>query len=148
MLLSATLSWENGELRLAPPSGIDGLMWRWELRPETERAGFYRAFESRLDHQSLGHTRASAGVLALYPYSFPRFDKSELWPGLEDEAPRLDSILWFNGDRDQPITDKWLERGQFQFLYRVIGTRLRLAARGPLHELPAFAGALEPTDPP
>jgi len=148
VLLSATLSWENGGLRLAPPSGIDGLRWRWELRPETERAELYRVFEGRLGNGSLGLTRASEGALALYPYSFPRWDRSQLRPGQEDEAKRLDSILWFDGDRDQPTTQKWLEHGQFQFLYRVIGTRLRLAARGPLHEVPTFAGALEPIEPP
>jgi hypothetical protein len=146
VLLSATVSWENGGLRLAGPSGIDGLRWRWELRPETERAALYRAFEARLDNNSLGVARASMAALALYPYSFPRWDKSQLLSGLEDEAPRLDSILWFNGDRDQSTTQKWLERAQFQFFYRIIGTRLRLAARGPLHEVPAFAGALEPID--
>jgi hypothetical protein len=148
VLLSATLSWENGGLRLAPPNGIDGLMWRWELRPETERAELYRDFESRLDNRSLSAARASMAALALYPYSFPRWDKSQLLPGLEDEAPRLDNILWFSGDRDQSTTQKWLERGQFQFFYRVIGTRLRLASRGPLHEVPTFAGALELIEPP
>jgi hypothetical protein len=148
VLVSASLSWENGGLRLAAPTGIDRLRWRWELRPETERAELYRAFESRLDNATLGMTRASVGALALYPYSFPRWEKSQLLPGLEDEAERLDSILWFDGDRDQPTTQKWLEHGQFQFLYRVIGTRLRLAARGPLHEVPTFAGALEPIEPP
>ena len=148
VLLSATVSWENSGLRLAAPTGIDGLRWRWELRPETERAALYRAFESRLDNGSLGVTRASMAALALYPYSFPRWDKSQLLPGLEAEAPRLDAILWFSGDRDQSTTQKWLERGQFQFFYRIIGTRLRLAARGPLHEVPTFAGALEPIEPP
>ena len=147
-LVSATLSWENGGLRLAPPSSIGAMRWRWELRPETERAALYRAFESRLDNGSLGVTRASMAALALYPHSFPRWDKSQLLPGLVDEAPQLDSILWFDGDRDQPITQKWLERGQFQFFYRVIGTRLRLAARGPLDEVPAFAVVLEPIEPP
>jgi hypothetical protein len=37
VLLSATLSWENGGLRLAPPTGIDGLRWRWELRRKPSR---------------------------------------------------------------------------------------------------------------
>jgi hypothetical protein len=118
------------------------------IAPETEQAELYRAFESRLDKSTLGITRASVGALALYPYSFPRWEKSQLHPGLEDEAEGLDSILWFDGDRDQPTTQKWLEHGQFQFLYRVIGTRLRPAARGPLHEVPTFAGALEPIEPP
>ena len=148
VLLAAVLSWENGGLVLAAPAGIDGMMWRWQLRPETDRAELYRAFESRLDNDSLGKARASQGALALYPYSFPVWYKSQLLTGQEDAAPRLDSILWFEGDRDQPTTQKWLERGQFQFLYRVIGTRLRLAARGPLHEVPTFAGAIEPIEPP
>jgi hypothetical protein len=148
VLVPATLSWENGGLRFAPPSSISSMRWRWELRPETEREALYRAFESRLDNGSLGVTRASMLALALYPYSFPRWDKSQLLPGLEVEAPQLDCVLWFNGDRDQPTTQKWLKRGRFQFFYRVIGTRLRLAARGPLHEVPAFAGVLEPIEPP
>ena len=88
VLLSATLSWENGGLHLAAPSGLDGLRWRWELHPETERADLYRAFESRLVDDNLGVARASVGVLALYPYSFAGWTKSRLLPGLEDEAPR------------------------------------------------------------
>jgi hypothetical protein len=146
VLLSATVSWDNSGLRLAAPSGLDGLRWRWELRPETERADLYRAFESRLVDGSLGMVRASMGALALYPYSFAPWTKSQLLPGLEEEAPRLDNILWFSDDRDQSTTQKWLERGQFQFFYRIIGTRLKLAARGPLHDVPTFAGALEPID--
>jgi hypothetical protein len=147
VLLSATLSWEGGGPRLAPPSGISSLIDRWLLHPETERAELYRAFESRLDNNSLGVARASMGALALYPYSFPRWDTSQLLAGRESEAERLDSVLWFVGDRDQPITAKWLESGQFPYSYRVIGTRLRLATRTSLDMVPTFAGAIEPIEP-
>jgi hypothetical protein len=148
VLLVATLSFEDGGLRFAPPSGIEAMVWRWALHPETEHAELYRAFESRLDIGGLGVARASMGVLALYPYSFPRWDASEVRAGSEDDARHLDSILWFDGDRDQSITVKWLERGQFPFFYRVIGTRLRLATRTPLEFVPTFAGAVEPIEPP
>jgi hypothetical protein len=87
------------------------------------------------------------GALALYPYSFARWDASEVRSGSEEDARHLDSILWFDGDRDQPITVKWLERGQFPFFYRVIGTRLRLATRTPLEFVPTFAGTIEPIEP-
>jgi hypothetical protein len=147
VLLSATLSWEGGGLRLAPPSGISSIIDRWVLHPETERAELYRAFESRLDNNSLGVARASVGALALYPYSFPRWDISLVLAGREGDAERLDSILWFVGDRDQPIMAKWLERAQFSYFYRVIGTRLRLATRTSLDMVPTFAGAIEPIVP-
>ncbi|MFI5024339.1 MAG: hypothetical protein ACHQRJ_22145 [Alphaproteobacteria bacterium] len=149
VLLAATLSLENGGLRFAAPSGLDGLLGRWTLHAETERAELYQAFESRLDERkSLGAMRASAGALALYPYSFPRFDVSWVGAAPEEEVDRLDSLLWFKGDRDDATIRKWLKRGNFPYYYQVIGTRLLLATRRPPEALASFAGALSPSPPP
>ena len=116
---------------------------RWFLQHETEYAAVYRGFESRLDAGNLGAVRASAGVLALYPYSFPIFSRSEVREGGEAEAQTLDSVLCFAGDRDEAITEQWLAAGRFPYLYHVIGTRISLATRLAPDQLTAYAGALE-----
>ncbi len=143
LLVSATLTWENGEFRMAPPTGLANLINRWALQPETENAALYRAFESRLASGKLGAVRASMGVLALYPYSFPIWFQSQPIPEAEATAETLDSLLWFAGDRDEAETRRWLARGQFPYRYHVIGTRISLATRLPPEQLTSFAGAIE-----
>lgn len=148
VLLTASFGWSGGAVRFAAPVGIEQLKRRWLLQPETEHADIYRMLEPRMATDDLGLLRASAGVLALYPYSFGRFDVSEVRDGWEDGAPYLKSLVWFDGDRDQPLTDKFLERGRFPYRYRVIGTKLRIASRQPPDQLPAFAGLIETTQHP
>ncbi len=143
VLLSGTIAWENGGLRFAAPYGIDVLIDRWTLRPETENGTLYRSFESKLGNGGIGTARASQGALALYPYSFPSWDKSWLGAGSVAEAEKLDSILWFQGDRDQTTTGKWIESGHFPYYYHVIGTRLAIATRKRLDTIPRFSGAIE-----
>lgn len=143
VLAAAILSFEDGTVRLAPPLGMAGLVERWSLHPETERADLYRMFESRLASGDLGATRASQGALALYPYSFPRWDRSQLTSAPEEEAERVDSVLWFEGDRDEETTRRWLQRGHFPYRYAVIGTRLVIATRKPPAALSAVIGALQ-----
>jgi hypothetical protein len=144
VLVAAGVTWDNGEWRLAPPTGWPQLADRWVLRRETEQAERYREFESRLDSGGLGRVRASMGVLALYPYSFPIWFRSEVLPDAEAEAASLDSLLWFAGDRDEAISEKWLTSGHFPYLYHVSGTRISLATRVPADKLTAYAGAIEP----
>jgi hypothetical protein len=143
LLVSATLTWENGEFQMAPPTGLANLINRWALQPETENAALYRAFESRLANGKLGTVRASMGVLALYPYSFPIWFRSQPIPEAEAMAETLDSLLWFAGDRDEAETRQWLARGAFPYRYHVIGTRILLATRLPPEQLSSFAGAIE-----
>ena len=143
VLLAASFGWHDGAARFAAPTGIGQLKQRWLLQPETEHADIYRMLEPRLDTDDLGLLRASAGVLALYPYSFRRFDASQVRDGVQDGAPYLQSLVWFAGDRDQPLTDQYLEKGRFPYRYRVIGTKLLIASRKPPEQLPAFAGLIE-----
>jgi hypothetical protein len=96
-----------------------------------------------LDAGGLGDVRVSESVLALYPYSFPIYYRSQVIAGAEEQAEKLDSLLWFAGDRDEPITQRWLTRGHFPYLYHIIGTRISLATRFPPDKLPAFAGMIE-----
>jgi hypothetical protein len=135
-------------VRFVFPTGLEQLKQRWLLQPETEHADIYRMLEPRLDTGNLGLLRASAGVLALYPYSFRRFDVSEVRDGVQEGAPYLQSLIWFAGDRDQSLTDQYLEIGRFPYRYRVIGTKLRIASRKPPEQLPAFAGLIEVTQRP
>lgn len=147
VLISANVAWEDGALRLAPPSRIEALAVRWTLQPETYNAAYYRAFEARLASGELGYARASRGVLALYPYSFPLWTQSWVAAGVEADAGKLDTLLWFTGDRDQQVTEKWLQSGNFPYVYRVVGTKVAFASRKAPGELHAFAGAIELTSP-
>jgi len=143
VLLAAVVTWEDGGVRVAAPAGLEGLANRWLLHKETDQAELYRSFESRIEGGNLGNTRASAGVLALYPYSFPIYYRSQVMAGAQAQAEQLDSLLWFAGDRDEAVSEQWLTSGHFPYLYHVIGTRMSLATRLPPDKLPSFAGAIE-----
>ena len=143
VLIVAVVTWEDGGLRVAAPTGLEGLANRWLLHKETDQAELYRSFESRIEGGNLGNTRASAGVLALYPYSFPIYYRSQVMAGAQAQAEQLDSLLWFAGDRDEAVSEQWLTSGHFPYLYHVIGTRMSLATRLPPDKLPSFAGAIE-----
>jgi hypothetical protein len=143
VLLSAAIGWQGGVPRFAAPSELAELTQRWLLQPETQYAEIYRMMEPRFSSDDLGRVRASGGVLALYPYSFPRHELSMVLEGRKDEAGELDSLAWFAGDRDQAVTDKWLAAGQFPYVYRVIGTKIFIASGNAPETMPAFVGTLE-----
>lgn len=142
LLLSASVAWEDGAPRFAAPIGVPALLDRWRPHPEIEQAENYRAFEAKLQGGSLGEIRASCGVLALYPYDFPIWYRSQVLAGDEAQAERLDSLLWFAQDRDEQATRQWLKGGDFPYYYRVIGTKMHLATRLPPEKLGVFAGAI------
>jgi hypothetical protein len=148
VLLAALVSFEYGGLRLAPPTGLGGLIARWSLQPETEHAALYRMFEARLADSGLGTVRASQAALALYPYSFPRWERSLLTAAPDAEAAQVDSLFWFAGDRDEAATRRWLQRGHFPYFYQVIGTRLFIATRKPPATLATLSGAIRAIPPP
>jgi hypothetical protein len=110
---------------------------------ETEHAGLYQAFEAKLDDvEALGNVKASVGILALYPYSFPIWYRSGLVDPAADAPAQTDSLLWFDGDRDTTLVQQWRAAGSFPFYYKVIGTRLRLATRKSLDQLGPFHDVL------
>ena len=148
VLLSALVALNDRGLELLPPLGPRHFAGAWLPQPETQAAPLYRAFEARLKDANLGTVRASCGALALYPYSFPVWWKSQVIPEQIGEVRQTDTIFWFDDDRDQSRTDEWLDYGRFNYFYRVVGTRLRLASRKHLDQIPALAGALEPMDRP
>ena len=148
VLLAATFGWRDGGVRFANAASIGDLKRRWLLRAETEHADIYRLLEPRFSVDGLGQRRVSTGVLALYPYSFDRWDFSLVRDGMEGDASHLNSLIWFADDRDQRLTDKFLDAGRFPYRYSIVGTKLRIAARVPPEQLPAFAGLLETTERP
>jgi hypothetical protein len=148
VLLAASFGWRDGAVHFAAPTGVEQLKRRWLLQPETEHADIYRMLEPRLAIGNLGSMRVSMGVLALYPYSFERYDYSAIRDGAEYGAPYLTSLIWFAGDRDQSRTDTFLELGHFPYRYRIAGTKLWIASRKPPEQLPAFAGLIETTEHP
>lgn len=148
VLLSALVAIDGHGFELLPPLGPSHFAETWLPQPGTEAALTYHAFGARLQGDTFGTVRASCGALALYPYTLPVWWKSQVVPDQIGEVRRTDTIFWFDDDRDQSRTDEWLDYGNFPYFYRVIGTRLRLASRKHLDQLPALAGALEPMDPP
>lgn len=144
VLLAACVSYEDGSIQVGAPFGIAGSVHRWLPQPEIRQAGIYRAFEDRLQHVGdLGHIRASQGVLALYPYQFQRWDFSSLTDQALAQAADLDSLMWFEGDRDASRVDTTLAVARLPHRYRVRGTKMWLATRLPAERLTAFAGAIE-----
>jgi hypothetical protein len=135
VLAAALLSFEYGTVRFAAPDGPGSLIHRWMPAPETWNASLYRALEARLDGQELGDVKASQSVLALYPYSFPIWYESSAGAVRLENARKVDSLLWFEGDRDQNIIDDWLANGEFPYRYRIMGTKIRLATRRPRETL-------------
>jgi hypothetical protein len=148
VLLSALVALNDRGVELLPPLWPRYIVEAWLPQPETQAAPLYRAFEARLKSGDLGTVRASRGALALYPYSFPVWWKSQVAPEFIGELRRTDTIFWFDDDRDQSRTNTWLDYGNFPYYFRVVGTRLRFASRKHLDQMPAFAGALEPMSPP
>lgn len=147
VLVVGCWGWADGGVRFAAATGIEALKSRWLLRPQTEQAQTYGLLEPRFGTAELGLTRVSMGVLALYPYSFEHFVVSEVQQGKADGAPYLQSLVWFQGDRDQPVTDAYLAQGGFPYRYSIPGTKLRIASRRPRAALPGFAPFLEPAAP-
>ncbi len=146
VLASALVAVNDRGVELLPPLGPRHFAEAWLPQPGIEAAPIYRAFEARLKDNPLGTVRASEGALALYPYSFPVWWKSQAAPDFIGELRLTDTIFWFDDDRDQTQTDEWLDYGNYPYYFRVIGTRLRLASRKHLDRVPALAGAIEPTD--
>jgi hypothetical protein len=144
VLLAGCISYENGAVRFGAPFGIAGSAHRWLPRPEIQQAEAYRAFEVRLEHVGdLGRVRASQGVLALYPYAFDRWDSSSLTDEGIERAADLDSLIWFEGDRDASRIETVVTKAQLAHRYRVNGTKMWLATRLPPARLTAFDGAIE-----
>jgi len=144
VLATALVTVSGRGVELLPPLGPAHFTEAWLPQPETAAAPAYRAFEARLKDNPLGTVRASSGALALYPYSFPVWWQSQALSDYIGELSRTDTIFWFDGDRDQSLTDEWLDYGDYPYYFRVIGTRLRLASRKHLDQVPALAGAIEP----
>jgi len=146
VLASALVAVNDRGIEFLPPLGPRHFAEAWLPQPGVEAAPIYRAFEARLKDNPFGTVRASEGALALYPYSFPVWWKSQAAPDFIGELRRTDTIFWFDDDRDQTKTNEWLDYGNYPYYFRVIGTRLRLASRKHLDRVPALAGAIEPTD--
>jgi hypothetical protein len=144
VLLSALVTFENGNLRFAAPDDMASLFYRWQLHPETQNAERYRDLEARLDLAELGNVKASVSVLALYPYSFPIWHQSSVASVRVGDARNADSLLWFDGDRDSDVVKDWLTEGRFPYRYRVIGTKISLATRRPLETFRKLGPVLAP----
>lgn len=145
VLVAGCVSYENGAVRLGAPFDLDGSLQRWLPQADIRQAPVYSAFEPRLDHVAdLGRVRASQGVLALYPYQFPRWDFSSITDQVVAQAADLDSLLWFEGDRDASQIETILRAAAFPHRYRVRGSHMLLATRLPAARLTAFSEALEP----
>jgi hypothetical protein len=145
VLLAALVMFEDGNIRFAAPDDMVSPYYRWQLHPETQNTEHYRAIEARLDPAELGDVRASSGVLALYPYSFPIWSQSSVSALGVDVSRKADSLLWFEGDFDKNIVEDWLTEGRFPYRYRVIGTKINLATRRDLETFRKLGPVLAPS---
>lgn len=119
------------------------LYYRWTPRPMTENAHLYRQFgEKVLDKENpfSGRLRASHGIIALYPYQFPVWWDSNIDTMKEGDEDTVDTIIWFDGDRDRRKVQILLERGRYAKSI-VPGTQIMIARR-----LPADADMPDPRE--
>ena len=149
VLAAGCVSYEYGQIQVAAPTGFAGLSQRWLPQPAINQAPAYRAFESRLDHiDDLGRIRASQAVLALYPYAFARWDLSSITDQAVATVSELDSLMWFEGDRDAERVETMLAAAHLPHRYRITGTRMWLATRLSPDQLTAFDGSMESAEQP
>ncbi|MEO7243494.1 MAG: hypothetical protein ABIW85_11350 [Variovorax sp.] len=104
---------------------------RWVPRPLSRNADVYRAFLPQLKAlQRQGSVRASHGVRALYPYDFAPWYLSDIENLKPEQLPGVQTLLWFQGDRNQMEIDALLKRGRYR-VTAVPNTRIRIAQRLP-----------------
>ncbi len=104
---------------------------RWLPQPLVSHANLYREFgQKQLEAEgSLNpNVRASHGVLALYPYQFGAYWSTWIVSIKPEEMGNIQTLIWFRGDRDQPLIDKALMTGSFD-IKDIEGTKLRVAHR-------------------
>ena len=111
---------------------IDSASHRWLLQPLTYNAQLYRDFGAHelKKEQSPGvlATRVSHSILALYPYQFKEYWNTWIISLKPEDAGKVETLIWFEGDRDQPLIDKVLKSGEFT-VKPVEGTKIRIAHR-------------------
>jgi hypothetical protein len=103
----------------------------WTVQPFARNGELYRKFgQQELDKEKpfSGHTRASHGIMSLYPYQFPVWWQSNIGVMKEEEADKVDTLIWFKGDSDQAKVDKLLGSGFFT-ITSVPGTQINIAHR-------------------
>ena len=135
----------GGRAYFIEPDGIGEAEGRWLAQPYTQNAEAYRDFGARLDHsKQLGAMRASRAVIALYPYDFGIWYRSNLEHFDLADIMQYDTYIWFDGDRDADIVDMLLDRvGIPPERYRVAGTKIEIATRMTPDQLTDFTGVLQ-----
>lgn len=135
----------GGRAYFIEPDGIGEAEGRWLAQPYTQNAEAYRDFGARLDHsKQLGAMRASRAVIALYPYDFGIWYRSNLEHLDLSDIMQYDTYIWFDDDRDADIVDLLLDRvGIPPKRYRVAGTKIEIATRMTPDQLTDFTGVLQ-----
>lgn len=112
------------------PYHWDNARNRWLLQPLTANAQLYRDFGEKQLAQEItpDTTRASHAVLALYPYQFQPYWISWIVSMKKKDANKVQTLIWFASDRDQPLIDHVLKTGEF-IITKVEGTKIRVAHR-------------------
>gem|GEM_PF-5768431 len=107
------------------------LYYRWTPNPLTENAHLYRRFgEKVLDKENpfSGHVRASHGIIALYPYQFPLWWDSNVGMMKPEEEEKIETLIWFEGDRDGDGVQEILNKGNFA-RSMIPGTQIMIGRR-------------------
>jgi hypothetical protein len=88
--------------------------------------------------------RASRAVIALYPYDFGIWYRSDLEHFDVADIMQYDTYIWFDDDRDADVVDMLLDRvGIPPERYRVAGTKIEIATRMTPDQLTDFTGVLQ-----
>ena len=104
---------------------------RWLPQPMTYHAQDYRDFgEKQLAQEGAlaDSTRASHAILALYPYQFQESWKSWISSMRVEDTDKVDTLIWFENDREQSLVNRVLKSGSFD-IKEIPNTKIRVAHR-------------------
>lgn len=124
LLLVAGLCYLSGPM-------VEALHARWTPMPLTQNAQVYRRFGDTVlkkENPKSGKLRASHGIISLYVDQFPLWWESNIAMMKPEDAGKVETIVWFDGDRDSIVVEDMLKRGSFE-LSMVPGTQIMIARR-------------------
>lgn len=130
---------QHSQITFMGSGGLEAAAARWLPQPLADNAEAYSLFGIHLKQPtSLGLVRASQGVIALYPYDFGIWYESNFENLGRSEIPKVDTLIWFDGDRDSRLTHELVNLASLPYRYRVVGTAIELATRVPPEQFVSF----------
>ena len=131
LLVAGLVGWDGDKVVLLDPFGPELLLTRWSPQPEWQSARDYKRFGRifRKSKAAFGDYKASNGVISMYPYDFPLWTKSQISVFKPEELKSIDTIIWFEGDRDNAAVYATLKRQHLPHLFQVQNTKLLIGSK-------------------